>query len=99
MDQVMTTAIELVVLIVAALIGRYFIPFIKTNVDMNKLELITKWALKFVKSAENIVVGEKMGDERRQMVTDWIKEKADEIGIKFIHIYISFNKWYKISAN
>lgn len=82
MEQIVTTAIELVVLIVAALIGRYLIPLLKTRLDADKLELFTIWALKFVKTAENVIVGDKRGNERREIVTAWLKEKADEIGIE-----------------
>ena len=82
MEQITTTIIELIVLIIAALIGRYVIPFIKTNVDIKKLELITEWALKFVKAAENILTGSGRGEEKRNQVITWLKEKADEIGIE-----------------
>ena len=82
MDQIISLLIELTVLILSLLIGRYAIPFIKTKLDANKLELITIWALKFVKTAENIIDGEKRGEEKRDQVTAWLKEKADELGLK-----------------
>ena len=82
MDDIMIKIIELVIIIIAALIGRYAIPYIKTKVDMNKLLLISEWALKFVKTAENVIKGSKMGEERRKQVITWIKEKANEIGIE-----------------
>lgn len=82
MDQIMTTAIELVVLVFAVILGRYAIPFIKTRVDSDKLALISTWALKFVVSAENCFVGSGRGDEKRDQVTMWLKEKADELGLK-----------------
>ena len=82
MEQIITTAIELVVLIVAALVGKYLIPFVKTHVDMSRLTLISAWALKFVKTAENVFSGSGRGDEKREQVTAWLKEKADEIGIE-----------------
>ena len=82
MDKIMVLVIELVVLILSVLIGRYAIPWVKTNLDMTKLMLIADWALKFCKAAENILVGEKRGDEKREQVMLWLKEKANEIGIK-----------------
>lgn len=82
MDEVIKLAIELVVLILSVIIGRYAIPWIKTNVDATKLTLIAEWALKFVKAAENILSGEKRGEEKREQVTAWLEEKANEIGIK-----------------
>ena len=88
MEQIITTIVELVVLIVAALVGRYVIPFIKTKVDMSKLALITEWALKFVKAAENMLTGSSRGEEKRNQVTAWLKEKADEIGIELTEAQI-----------
>ena len=82
MDEIMIKIIELIVIILAALIGRYAIPYIKTKVDMNKLALISEWALKFVKTAENVIVGSGMGEEKRNQVVTWIKEKSNEVGIK-----------------
>lgn len=82
MEQIITLTIELVVLIFALLAGRYLIPFLKTKLDANNLLLISAWALKFVKTAENKFLGEKKGNEKREQVTIWIKEKAEEIGIK-----------------
>ncbi len=82
MDQIISLLIELVVLILATLAGRYLIPLVKTRLDANKLDLITIWALKFVKAAENTIVGNKKGDEKRDQVTMWLKEKADELGLK-----------------
>ena len=82
MEQIISVAIELVVLILAALAGRYLIPFCKTKLDINKLTLISEWALKFVKTAENLLSQNGKGEEKRDMVTAWLKEKADEIGIK-----------------
>ena len=81
MDQIMITTIELVVLVIAFLIGKYAIPFIRTNLDASKLGLISSWALMFVRASENIIVGSGKGEEKRKQVTAWIKEKADEIGI------------------
>ena len=82
MDQIISLLIELVVLVVAALLGRYVIPLVKTKLDADKLALITTWALKFVRTSENLIVGDKKGTERRDQVTVWLKEKADELGLK-----------------
>ena len=82
MDQIILTAIELAVLIIATCVGRYIVPLIKTKLNADKLSLITIWALKFVKSAENTIVGTGKGDEKRDQVTVWLKEKADELGLK-----------------
>ena len=82
MEKIILVAIEVVVLVLSVLIGRYAIPFVKTKLDANKLELFTIWALKFVKSAENTIVGSGKGEEKRDQVTIWLKEKADELGLK-----------------
>ena len=82
MEQIISVAIELVVLILATLLGRYIVPLVKTKLDANKLELFSVWALKFVKTAENINSGSGRGEEKRDQVTQWLKEKADELGLK-----------------
>ena len=82
MDQIISAMFELAVLIIAVLLGRYAIPLFKAKLSASELELITIWALKFVKTAENTIVGEKKGNERRDQVTVWLKEKADELGLK-----------------
>jgi LL-H family phage holin len=82
MDQIMSLLIELVVLVFALLFGRYVVPFLKIKLDENKLNLISVWALKFVKTSENLIVGSGRGNEKRYQVTTWLKEKADELGLK-----------------
>ena len=82
MDNIISLLVELAVLIIATLLGRYLIPLFKTKLDADKLELFSVWALKFVKAAENIISGSGKGEEKRDQVTKWLKEKADELGLK-----------------
>ena len=46
------------------------------------MELISIWAFKFVRTSENLISGSGKGDEKRDQVTKWLKEKADELGLK-----------------
>lgn len=82
MDNIISLIFELAVLIIAVLLGRYAIPLVKTKLDSDKLDLFATWALKFVVAAENTIVGSGRGDEKRDQVTIWLKEKADELGLK-----------------
>lgn len=82
MDDIIVKIIELVITIVVLLIGRYAIPYFKSKVGENNYQLILKWAITFVTAAENMILGEKTGEEKRELVTRWIKEKAGELGIK-----------------
>ena len=82
MEQIISLLVELVVLVIATLLGRYAIPLVKNILEENKLSLISVWALKFVRTAENLFSGSGKGDEKRDQVTTWLKEKADELGLK-----------------
>ncbi len=80
-EEIISIVVKVVVLVIAALIGRYLIPWIKGKVGNDKLELVKKWALIFVNAAENTIKGEKKGAERREAVMGWLSEKAGDIGL------------------
>ena len=80
-EEIITDIVKVVIVVIAAILGRYVIPWVKGKVGVDKLELIKKWALIFVNAAENTIKGEKKGAERCEVVTKWISTKAGEIGI------------------
>lgn len=82
MDEFVFKIVQLVVIIVAGLIGRYLIPWIKTKIEMNKLEESLKWIEAFVKAAQQTIKGEKVNEEKFEKVLQWTKEKLDEIGVE-----------------
>lgn len=82
MDDIIVKTIELVILIIAMLIGRYLVPIIKTNVDFNKLKLVCNYADIFVNAAEQIFLGEGLGELKLDSVTALIKDKTKDLNIK-----------------
>lgn len=82
MDSIILKILELVVIIVVALITRYVIPLIKTKVQTSQLSVIAAWAITFVRAAEQIFIGKNKGDEKLIAVTEWLTNKANELGIK-----------------
>lgn len=82
MDEIVVRIIELIITIIIALIGRYAIPYLKGKMGEQNYKLILQWAVTFVVAAEKMIIGEKTGEEKRELVTKWIKEKANELGIK-----------------
>lgn len=81
-EEIITIVAKVIIIVIATVIGRYLIPWIKAKLGTDKLELIKKWALIFVNAAENTIKGEKKGAERCKVVTEWISTKANEIGIQ-----------------
>ena len=80
-SEIITKVIELVILGLSILVGRYVIPWLREKVNFIYMNEIVAWAKTFVKSAEMLVKGEKMGDEKLEMVTKLLEEKLAELGI------------------
>ena len=74
--------LEVVIIVIATIIARYVIPWIKQKVNIAKIESIYQWTDKFVHAAEQLIQGEKMGEEKLKAVSMWLKEKSDEIGLE-----------------
>ena len=82
MDMTLLTKIlEVVVLLICTIVGRYIIPWVKTKVNVEKISLITTWASIFVQAAEQIISGKGLGEEKKTKVLEWLQEKLSEIGI------------------
>lgn len=80
-NQILADVLDLVVILVFTLIGRYLIPYLKTRLSAEKMDNILKWAEKFVIMAENITDKESAGEEKRELVTKLIEDKATELKI------------------
>lgn len=81
--EIITKVIELGVLVLTGLIGKYLIPLLKEKVNFAYLKEIMTWTETFVKSAEMIVKGEKMGETKLNMVTEMMNDKLKETGVNF----------------
>lgn len=81
MEKIIFDILEIVVIVVATLIGRYVIPYFKNKVDMQKVEQIVAWAKRFVIMAENVIKGQGKGADKRDFVAKLLAEKARELNI------------------
>jgi LL-H family phage holin len=81
MEKIIFDILEIVVIVVATLIGRYVIPYFKNKVDMQKVEQIVAWAKRFVIMAENVIKGQSKGADKRDFVAKLLAEKAKELNI------------------
>lgn len=81
MEKIIFDILEIVVIVVATLIGRYVIPYFKNKVDMQKVEQIVAWAKRFVIMAENVIKGQGKGADKRDFVAKLLAEKAKELNI------------------
>lgn len=70
MEQIMTVVIELVMLTVALLVGRFIIPVLRTHLDFEKIKMITYYADTFVRAAEQIITGKGQGAAKQDFVLD-----------------------------
>lgn len=77
-DEVIKDVIEIVVLVVTGLIGRYVIPWLKEQLGNSKFQAMETFARIFVESAENTIVGEKTGADKKKWVSSVLAEKAQE---------------------
>ena len=73
MNEILFTTLKLLVMLVVLIITRYFVPWIKTQIDAQKLETIAKWAKKAVLSAQQTLEA-KASEDRKAVVTEFLKE-------------------------
>lgn len=82
MSDIMYTAVQLVVMILAALIARYVIPWVRGKIGDQKLEQIAAWAIWAVDWAEQIIVAPGAGDRRKELVMGFLRDMLDQIHIE-----------------
>ena len=98
MEKIIFDILEIVVIVVATLIGRYVIPYFKNKVDMQKVEQIVAWAKRFVIMAENVIKGQGKGADKRDFVAKLLAEKAKELksidlqGFSLVVVFTCFQK-------
>lgn len=73
MHDILFTLLELVVMIAAALVSAYLIPFIRAKVGNERFEQITQWVIYAVQWAEQILPAPGAGPDRKAIVIDFIK--------------------------
>lgn len=74
---------EIVLTVGTALVVRYFIPWLKSQSYYNNLEYAISVAETFVVYAEKVISGSKKGEEKFQLVVDFIAPVLKNIGVKY----------------
>lgn len=73
MNEIVYEIIKLVVMVAVLVITRYLVPWVKEKIGADKLAVIEKWA-KYAVQATQQVHWSKPGEERKAIVTKFLKE-------------------------
>lgn len=74
MNDIIFNVLKAVFVLVVVIFSRYAVPWTRQILEDAKLSWIIKWVNIAVKSAEQTVLGNKQGAERKAVVTQFIKE-------------------------
>lgn len=83
-NEIITIALKLIVLIVLALISTYVIPWLRANLTEKQISNIKFWANTFVICAEKLFPstdGEKTGETKLATVTAWLNKIIATSGV------------------
>lgn len=75
MNEALFEILKAVVLLALILIVRYAVPWIKLQVEGTKYDWLIQWAEIAVRSAEQTILGNKTGAEKKAIVTKFLKEQ------------------------
>ncbi len=75
MNDILFEALKAVLILAVILFTRYAVPWMKQAVENTKYNWIVKWVGIAVRSAEQTIFGDKRGEERKAVVTQFIKEQ------------------------
>lgn len=81
MNDILYTILQLATMLIAALIARYVIPWLKEKIGEQRLDEIAAWAVWAVDWAEQIIVTPGSGAQRKTMVTDFLMDVIEKKGI------------------
>lgn len=73
MNEAVFEILKAAVMLIIVLLFRYAIPYVKLKVEDTKYAWLVKWVELSVKSAEQTIVGNKTGAEKKAIVTEFIK--------------------------
>jgi LL-H family phage holin len=82
MDEILFSILQFVLAIVAGVITRYIIPWLKTKLDSEKLNTLEVWVKATVTAAEQVFCGNLMGTEKKAYVTECLSKYLLSKGIK-----------------
>lgn len=77
MNEVLFEILKAVIILSVTLLVRYAVPFMKLQIEETKYSWVTKWVELAVKSAEQTILGDKSGPEKKAIVTKFLKEQLE----------------------
>lgn len=77
MNEVLFEILKAVIILSVTLLVRYAVPFMKLQIEETKYSWVTKWVELAVKSAEQTILGDKSGPEKKAIVTKFIKDQLE----------------------
>lgn len=81
MDIIIKLTAELVIVVIAFILGRYIIPSIKTRISDDSLQNILSWTTILVKAAENMITEKGAGKVKYEYVSQALSEKLKEYNV------------------
>lgn len=69
-----TTIVEAVAALIAAIITVFVVPYIKSRTTTNQQQQINAWVRIAVTAAEQIYAGSGRGEEKKAYVIDWLRK-------------------------
>lgn len=75
MNDILFEVLKAVLVLVVVLLARYTVPYAKSLLENSRYDWIAEWIKVAVRSAEQTVIGNKRGEEKKAIVTQFIKEQ------------------------
>ena len=85
---VITSIVNAVIALLAAVVSTFLVPWIKEKVEAQKLEKIMDWVTIAVSAAEQIYNESGMGEKKKQYVLDFLEDKGLTIDINSVDAMI-----------
>ena len=79
----LTQIIIAIIGVLASVAIKFLVPYIKAKTSKENWDLLTHWAGVFVRATEVVVEGSGKGDVKRDKVLSELRDKCEEIGVKF----------------
>ncbi len=76
MEIDITTIVNAVIALIAAIISAFVIPWIRSKTTAQQREDLVAWVKIAVSAAEQIFKGDKRGEEKKQYVLDFLKKNG-----------------------
>lgn len=73
MNEILFEALKLLIMVLTLIATRYLIPWLRAQIDTQKMQTISEWAQKAVLSVQQ-TLWSTSGAERKEIVTKFLKE-------------------------